>query len=137
LGTKDDTRNDRIVFSLTSYLKNLQEYGAKFVSTENTIEKLLTGTAVFAINDSELSKILGVSRRRIKSDKMKREIFDEIATKAERSKNFFYSDSSGPPDVDISDAESENFNRYVEENEPDCFSEKESDEENGENNKFI
>ena len=43
LGKKDDSHDDRIVFSLTSYLKNLQEYGAKFVSTENTIEKLLTG----------------------------------------------------------------------------------------------
>jgi hypothetical protein len=43
LGKKDDSHDDRIVISLTSYLKNLQEYGAKFVSTENTIEKLLTG----------------------------------------------------------------------------------------------
>lgn len=60
MGKKDDSHNDRIVFSLSSYLKNMQEYGAKFSTTENTIEKLLTGTAVFEINDSVMSKIMGV-----------------------------------------------------------------------------
>jgi hypothetical protein len=129
LGKKDDSHHDRIVFSLSSYLKNLQECGAKFSSTENTIEKILTGSAVYAINDSDLSKILGVSRRRIKNAKIKRSVFDDIVKKEERSKEGFYSDSSDPSDADISDADSEILNQYVEENESDYYSEKEIDEE--------
>ena len=113
LGKKDDSHHDRIVFSLSTYLKNLQEYGAKFSSTENTIEKILTGSAVYAINDSDLSKILGVSRRRIKNAKIKRSVFDDIVKKEERSKEGFHSDSSDSSDADISDADSEILNQYV------------------------
>ena len=109
LGTTDATNSDRKVFSLSSYLKNLQKFGAKFGSTEGTIEKLLPGTAVYNINDSEMSKVMGVSRRRIKNAKNKRGVFDDIVKKEERNNEDNYSDSSGPSDADISDAESEKF----------------------------
>jgi hypothetical protein len=108
-GTTDATNSDRIVFSLSSYLKNLQKFGAKLGSTEGTIEKLLPGAAVYNINDSEMSKVMGVSRRRIKNAKNKRGVFDDIVKKEERNNEDNYSDSSGPSDADISDAESEKF----------------------------
>ena len=124
LGEKREDQNNRIVFSLSSYLKNLQKFGAKFGSTESTIEKLLTATAVYALSDVEMSKIVGVSRRRIADAKQRRLVFDDIVDKEERNNE----DSSDESNDDISYARSENA-QNEEENESDYFSEKEIENE--------
>ena len=120
LGKKRENQNDRIVFSLSSYLKNLQKFG----STESTIEKLLTATAVYALSDVEMLKIVGVSRWRIANAKQRRLVFDDIVDKEERNNE----DSSDESNDDISYARSENA-QYEEENESDYFSEKEIENE--------
>ena len=86
--------NDRIVFSLQSYLKNLQKFGAKFGSSEFTIDKILTATVVYCISDVEMSKMMGVTRKRVASAKQRRGTFDDIATKAEKDNESCNSDSS-------------------------------------------
>lgn len=125
LGDKRGDWNDRIVFSLSYYLKNLQKYSAKFGSTESTIEKLLTATAVYSISDIEMSKIMGVSRRRISSAKQKRLKFDGIIDTEERNNE----DSTDQSNDDVSHAQSEN-EQYDIENESDYFSGKGSEDEN-------
>ena len=57
--------NNSIINSLKNYFHGLREYGGKFSLVKSTIENVITAISYERSNSVEISKLFGVSRRRI------------------------------------------------------------------------
>ena len=73
--------NNSIINSLKNYFNGLREYGGKFSLVESTIENVITAISYESSNSVEISKLFGVSRRRITNGKIKRNVFDQVIEK--------------------------------------------------------
>ena len=108
----------------------MNKFGAKFGLNESTIDVLLTSTVVYNITDVEMSKIMGVARKRIASAKHRRGVFDDIADKAEIDNENCDSDSIDESIDELSDIESDNQSRISVDSNFNYFSDNEKEEKN-------
>lgn len=60
------------------YLFGLINYGGKFDQINTTIETVLIAVSVKKTSDSDVSRLLGVTRKRVSTGRTSRQIIDDI-----------------------------------------------------------
>ena len=126
------------------YLFGLINYGGKFDQINTTIETVLIAVSVKKTSDSDVSRLLGVTRKRVSTGRTSRQIIDdiiEVQKEKNNNSNDKSDDETSSPDeygdidnyrADFGDDENSNeeFNEAIEK-----FNESTADENSSDENK--